>query len=167
MAPTRCRNKFQADHLKFIEEEGVSILCVAPRTGDEDGGPSWTYSIGLWQQYQHPEVLIMGLDFEVSASLINWFNRSIRDEARRFNAGTSHDDVLNGDYVCYFEAIPQSSFCDWFAGASWFYDGDTEFEAVQMIWPDQNYLYPWQAAASESFKALQPIISSLPNRALQ
>jgi hypothetical protein len=165
MDPRRCTNDTQRSHLRFIEETGVSILSVAPRLSDDDPGPCWTYSIGLWQQYQHPEILIMGLDSEVAGRLINWFNVAIRDEARRFADGAARDDVLDGDYICYFEAIPHARFGDYFAGDRWFYDGNDQFEAVQMIWSDLNHRYPWDQAAPESFRTSQPIISSLPTLA--
>ncbi len=167
MDPRRCQNDTQRNHLLWIEEHGVSIIGVASSAEDPDPGPSWTYSIGFWQQYRHPEVLIVGLDQTLSGRLINWMNRAIRDEGRRFENGAAVDDVLEGEYVCYFQPISEAAFGDWFAADRWFYDGNDQFEAVQMIWPDRQKCYPWQNAAQPGFRALQTIISTLPNGALQ
>ncbi len=167
MDPKRCKNDLQRHHLRCIDEHGVSILGVSPGPSDEATGPVWTYSIGLWQQYRHPEVLIIGLEQKHSGNILNWINRTIRDDGRRFDNGAAIDDVLSGDYVCYFQPIARENFGDWFAGARWFYDGNDQFAAVQMIWPSVENLYPWQPGASKSFREAQPIISSLPKSALQ
>ncbi len=158
----RCKNETQRNHLRWIEEHGVSIISVASRVDDEAPGPPWTYSIGFWQQYSHPEVLIVGLDQSLSGSLINWMNRAIRDEGRRFEKGAAVDDVLDGDYVCHFQPIASEEFGDWFAADRWFYGGNDQFEAVQMIWPDLQRRYPWESAAPPRFRALQPFLGSLP-----
>ncbi len=163
----RCQNETQRNHLRWIAEHGVSIIGVSSPVDERVIDAPWTYSIGFWQQYCHPEVLIVGLDQTLSGRLINWMNRAIRDEGRRFENGAALDDVLEGDYVCFFQPIPQQDFGDWFAANRWFYGGNDQFEAVQMIWPDLQKHYPWESGASPSFRALQPVISTLPRVALQ
>jgi len=162
MNPERCRNKIQRDHLRYIEEDGVSILNVAPLLGDQDD-TRWGYTIGLWQQHSHPEVIIFGLGPGLCVQLLNRINKFLKD-GRRFDGGTSADDVLAG-YLCYFENILPANYGDWFAGDTWFYDGD-DFSAVQMIWPTPGHVYPWQTEADDDLATVQPIISSLPKRAV-
>lgn len=57
MDVARCNSEVQRNHIRFIDETGVSILSVGNRADQE--GPAWTYSIGLWQQYSQPEILIV------------------------------------------------------------------------------------------------------------
>ena len=135
MDPERCKNDAQRRYLRNIEEFGVSIVSVAPRAGDE--GLFWTYSIGLWQQYQHPEVIIVGLEHSVCSRIINDINAAIRDGLQRFEDGTSTPALLKGDYICYFQTIEPANHGDFLLANGWFY-ADESFPAVQLIWPDMD-----------------------------
>ena len=42
--------------------------------------------------------------------------------------------------------------------ACWLHGG-ADFEALQLIWPDTAGVWPWDAAASEGFRASQPLLS--------
>src|ERR1700722_18329534 len=99
----RCKNDTQRGHIRNIEKWGVSIISVAPKTGDD--GPNWTYSIGFWQQYQHPEVIIIGLDGRTAGALINELNHRIRDSKQHFEDGALSEDLLTGGYTCYFQSV--------------------------------------------------------------
>ena len=159
MDSQRCHNETQRNHLRYIEEEGVSILSVAP-LADSSDVTRWTYTIGFWQQYRHPEVIIFGLGPRLGASLLNHINEILKAGGRRFDGGTSADDILEG-FKCYFEAIPADRYGEYLLGNSWFY-GDNEFPAVQMIWPTPSQVYPWAAEADVCLSRDQPIISALP-----
>jgi hypothetical protein len=170
MSPGRCKNGTQRGHLRYIEEFGVSIISVAPSgtvaptKGNHD--TVWTYSIGFWQQYGHPEVIIIGLDGNTAGAGINELNRRIRDRGQRFESGAVVDDLLSGDFRCYFQAVEPAKYGDWLVGNSWFY-GDESFPVVQMIWPDLKRAYPWQEGVDPAIRRLQPLLCSLPKRAMQ
>jgi hypothetical protein len=160
----RCKNDTQRGHIHNIEEFGVSILSVAPRVNEE--GNFWTYSIGFWQQYRHPEVIIIGLGSKTAAGMINEMNWRIRDQGESFRDGTSSSDLLSGDYMCYLQSVEPANYNDFVTGNSWFY-GDDTFPLVQVIWPDMDRTYPWQENADPDFVSCQPLLCALPKRALE
>jgi hypothetical protein len=162
MNEARCKNDIQRNHLKFIEESGVSIISVAE--GADPSTPAWSYTIGLWHQYRHPEIIVIGLGSEISPILLNNLNFYIKDKGRTFLDGAAPTDVLDG-YVCFFKTIDPEKYGDWFAGDHWFYGG-VEFPAVQLLWPNTSGVYPWDNAADEHLRWVQPILSSLPLRAI-
>jgi hypothetical protein len=160
---SRCKNDTQRGHIRNIEEFGVSILSVAPRMGDK--GPMWTYSIGFWQEYDHPEVILIGLNRSTAAGVINEMNRLIRDGVQSFRDETSSVDLLSGDYTCYFKTVEPGNYGDFVLGNNWFY-GDESFPVVQLIWPDMDRTFPWNENADTDFVSCQPLLCSLPKRAL-
>jgi hypothetical protein len=162
MSEARCQNDIQRNHLKFINEFGVSILHVME--GDDPHTSEWSYTIGLWHKYRHPEVIVVGLESGLSQILLNNLNFSIREEGRTFLDGAAPTDVLDG-YVCYFKTVDPEQYGDWFAGDSWFYGG-VEFPAVQLLWPNTSGVYPWDNAADNYLRWVQPVLSSLPLRAI-
>jgi hypothetical protein len=164
MDPKRCKNDTQRGHLHNIEKWGVSILSVADDKSDT--AAIWTYSIGFWQQYQHPEVILFGLDHNTACSLINEMNVRIRDRKDRFESGSWDDDILSGGYRCYFEAVEPANYEDFLVGDEWFY-GDGAFPVVQVLWPDNGGVFPWQDNADPNVVRLQKLLCPLPKRALQ
>ena len=160
----RCKNSTPRGHIERIEEWGVSILSVTPRADEE--GPTWTYSIGFWQQYNHPELIIVGLEGGTAGALINEVNRRVRDKGQRFESGSQSDDLLSGGYTCFFQKVEAQEYGDRLVGNTWFY-GDDRFEVVQVIWPDLQHKHPWQQDVDPSVRKLQRLLCSLPPRALQ
>jgi hypothetical protein len=162
MNEARCQSDIQRNHLKSINEFGVSILHVME--GDDPRTPGWSYTIGLWHRYRHPEVIVIGLESGLSQILLNNLNFSIREEERTFLDGAAPTDVLDG-YVCFFKTINSEEYGDWFAGDHWFYGG-LDFPAVQLLWPNTSGVYPWDNAADKYLRWVQPVLSSLPLRAI-
>jgi len=67
------------------------------------------------------------------------------------------------DYRCYFQEFPKQQYRAYLGWNVWFYGGD-EFEAVQMLWPSVDNIYPWDEGASENLKGAQEILTRIPAR---
>lgn len=139
-----------------IRDYGVHILHVFDSEGVH---PRFSYTVGLWHRYAHPEVIIFGLSEELCHAVLNDLNRDILG-GQSYRAGQSATEVLEG-FRCYFEAIPSQYFKEFFGWDLWFYEGD-HFEAVQMIWPNTKGIFPWDARASEELKWLEPLLTKPP-----
>lgn len=50
---------------RFIDDCGFAIVAV-------DDQPSWTYTIGLLEKYDHPELVVTGLPYSTASQMI-WF----------------------------------------------------------------------------------------------
>jgi hypothetical protein len=137
--------------LDDVDEFGVHVVHVPE---DEDG-PGFSFTVGLWHTFQQPEVVVFGLAEDVAHDLLN----AIADEAaddRKFLADSRHDDVLVG-YPVRFFAVPKSSYEDVLGSAVWAYEGD-DFPAVQLVWPDKQGRWPWDPDVREGFASAQPVL---------
>lgn len=139
--------------LQDVLEEGVHLVHVP---GDDDG-PAFSFTIGLWFQFEQPEVIVFGLPDEVSTELLN----AVTDEAsdgKRFQNGEDHKDLLVG-YTVRFLDVPKDKILEHLGTAQWAYDG-TEFPCVQLVWPDKQQRWPWDEQARDGFRASQPILGT-------
>jgi hypothetical protein len=118
--------------LKKIEKYGWYLLSVhgnAPY-------PDFTFSIGLYEHYGHPEFVVAGLDPELSAWLLNRLGDQVRD-GRAFDASNRVSGVLLNDGCVALKAIERSRYGPLFGTAIWYYGGD-KFPMLQVFTPDPH-----------------------------
>jgi len=154
----RTDDKHERKAIEDIREFGVHILNVFDPDAEK---PDFSYTVGLWHTHGHPEILISGLKQGLRQGLLNDLNERIA-KGRTFQNGESYTDVLEG-YRCYFQEFPKKHYPEYLGWDRWFYGGD-EFEAVQMLWPSTDHIYPWDAQASEFLKNAQEILTDIPQR---
>ena len=135
--------------LKDIEEYQVSVAYI-----DTDGyNPRFGYSIGLWEQFNHPELLLIGLDSESTQAIINNAKNQIA-EGTRFIEGVNYPDFLVGYPVQFIEVQP-IHYPDYMGYASWYNDYQ-DYPVLQIIWPDKNSRFPWNNEFNKNFKFSRP-----------
>jgi hypothetical protein len=135
--------------LGHIENHGWSVTNIR----EENGAPGWAFTIGFFEKFGHPEVVIFGMTPETRHSILNWIGQNLR-EGKPFTAGQEHDWVLEG-HNCWGRDVLNLWYKDLFGWAIWFYGG-TEFPVVQCLWPAKDGTYPWEENAA--FFALQPLL---------
>jgi hypothetical protein len=141
--------------LDAVETAGVHVVHV-PRGGSPGGtATDCSYSVGLWESFQQPEVVVFGLPAEVAGELIELIADEA-DEGHHFLDGTRHEGLLQ-EYPVRFVEVPKSHYAGSLAAACWAYEGDG-FPAVQLVWPDKQGRWPWDPAAREGFAASQPVL---------
>ena len=79
--------------------------------------------------------------------------KSVR-EGKPFTAGQKHDWVLEG-YNCWSRQVQKLWYRDLVGWAIWFY-GNSDFPAVQCLWPDKDGAFPWEE--SPAFFTPQPLL---------
>ncbi|MBH9554051.1 DUF4262 domain-containing protein [Inhella gelatinilytica] len=138
-----------------IEKCGCSVTSVFDPDGDE---PPFSYSIGIAQSSQAPELIVVGLKPEISHWLVNEYNRRVR-AGERFSPGVLYADFLEG-FEVQFGLVDRQHRAEYMRSASWLYGGP-DFEALQMLWPSTSGVWPWDSEASEWFRANQPLLGPL------
>ena len=141
--------------LDDIREFGQHVLAVA----EDDEGPGFIYSIGLFENYAHPEIIIIGLRQELAHLLINNIAFDIK-EGKIFSPGEFHEGVLD-DFLCYFAAVHPEHYRDFVGWARWYYGGD-DFPLVQCIYPTTNGVFPWEKDFPENSKWSCQMLASPP-----
>jgi hypothetical protein len=139
--------------LADIEEYGWHVVLIP----EDDEGPAFAYSIGLFKTFGHPEVVVFGLDLDVMHQMINLIGEEVR-RGRHFSDGESASGILEGYDVRFCEAA-RKHYHDHFGYARWFYGGD-DFPALQCLWPDRRGRFPTDPGYPESLHLRQPLLAS-------
>ena len=141
-----------------IEKHGWHCTSV----GGGDGDPCFTYSVGLFDSFNHPELLVIGLSTELSHSMISSVARSAA-ENNPLDLNESCDDLL-ADAPCVFVEVPCACYADWVISARWYYQGD-DFPLYQIVWPSVDGPFPWERGADADLISSQPVLGKPRNGA--
>jgi hypothetical protein len=122
----------------------------------EQGRASFSYTVGLFHSYGHPELIIFGLAPKVAHQIL-----VIAADAAKSGSPLDLDsatDALVNDYVCCFAEVPSSNYYEHVGFARWYYEGNN-FPLYQVVWPSRSGLFPWHPQATSEFKSAQPVIA--------
>ncbi|MCP2014095.1 hypothetical protein L1280_001232 [Deinococcus sp. HSC-46F16] len=145
---------FERELLSSIQTHGWSVLKVP---ADEEG-PGFAFTLGLWGNYGHPEVIMVGLDLDLMHQILNLIGDAVKAEQQRFEDGQHYAELLE-DLHCAFVEVAANHFMEYLGTALWLY-GQQPFEALQCVWPDREGLYPWQDGFNPEWRELQPLLST-------
>lgn len=141
--------------LTDIAEYGCHIVSV-PEDGET---PDYAFTVGFWQSWQHPEVVVVGLAEEVAYDLLNAVADQL-DDGARFTPGQVVSGLLD-TYPVTFKPIPASHHPGYLGTACWANEG-AAFEALQLVYPDKLGRYPWHDGVALGFRDIQPLLADLP-----
>ncbi|MBS7565641.1 DUF4262 domain-containing protein [Mucilaginibacter sp. Bleaf8] len=134
-----------------IEKYGLQVIMVSS-TGYL---PSFAYSIGLWQNYNHPEIICFGLSNDLGHAIINDVAAIIK-QGERIDTGKEYDDIFNASRAAFLPVAP-AGVGDYFNAAINYY-GHHDFPALQLVWTDRNDRFPWEEDFEEVFIYKQPLL---------
>jgi hypothetical protein len=138
--------------LADVKKYGWHVIAVR----EDKEGPGFAYSIGLFHTFEHPEVIVFGLDLRLMHQMINGIGEQIKS-GERFEHLDEADDILEG-YNVLFRRVEKKHYREYFGYARWFYQGN-RFPVLQCVWPDNQHRYPWHSAFNENLAKRQPILS--------
>ncbi|OON68848.1 DUF4262 domain-containing protein [Hymenobacter sp. CRA2] len=137
--------------LHDVQEHGFFVALF-----HGDGySPGFAYTIGLFQTYGYPELICFGLGHELMHSLF-WEAKRLFDEQPQPDLNVGHPGFLEGHDV-RFLVVDKACYADYLGYGMWFYNG-RDFPALQLVWPDQQGLFPWQDDFKADWKFLQPLL---------
>ena len=131
------------------QHQWVVLKIATPKQAE------YAYSVGLGRSFGHPELVVTGLDDETMQELINDVGEAV-EAGRRFADGDLSPDFLEG-YDVAFRAVPAALHDTHFAWATRFYDGEP-FGVLQVVYPDRDRKWPWDAGVSPDLKRGQPLL---------
>jgi len=140
-----------------IATYGWHSLHIFPDNEDQD---RFTYTIGLSESYNGPEVAIFGLDRERSHELLG-ICAKLLSEDEKIKTGCLDDRFLKGGYKVIFREIIKEAFPE-YLGTAVRYFGSQDFRAVVMFLPDAEGKFPWEAGyryvrVDEALKIVGPL----------
>ncbi len=117
--------------------------------------PSFAYTIGLWKNYAHPEIIIFGLTVKTLHAVLNTAGEEIKN-GTRYTTETPYSDFFkegNSQLI----SVEQRNIKDYFGYAIWFNKG-LEFPILQLVWTDRNNKFPWQDGYEKELVYRQPLL---------
>jgi hypothetical protein len=129
-------------HIAYVESDGY-----CPRFG---------YSIGLYKEFNHPELIIIGLDAESTGAIINNVKNEI-ERGTKFLEGINYTGFLL-EFPMQFVEVQKEYYPDYLGYAGWYNDNSINFPTLQLVWPDKKGIFPWEPGFNENFKFRQPLL---------
>jgi hypothetical protein len=140
-----------------VDKYGWHCLSVAPRVGDE--GTPFTYTIGLFATYQHPELMVFGLGDKSYGVLSECV--SLIKGGKRLPVNERIPDILTNDYDVFLRPILKNYFPEYLGTAERYY-GRREFPAYVLFWPNTKNLFMWESDDPPSQAIELEIVEKLP-----
>lgn len=137
-----------------IEKRGWHLVAILGE--DDDSG--FVYTIGLWQTYRHPELIVFAHARDptrIAPHLEALVDRIVKGE--RFALGLPHAGFF-GKYPGTLRAVLPQWFPSYLGIAGGCYEA-FDFPAWQVFWPDSEHRFPWQGGYAADLFRFQPILS--------
>ena len=122
-----------------IKEHGWAAVGTV-----DDKGLPFTYSIGLISKYNHPEILIVGIDQKMARALMGNVLEVLKEGRKAFRVGDESHEVIESndgvDLKVKFAAVSDFVKKEFMCQAGYHYG--KHFEALQMMLPDREGRFP-------------------------
>lgn len=141
-------NKLTDDIVKY----GFEVIMV-PKTNYL---PSFAYTVGLWKSYKHPELISLGLPIDTLHTMLNTVAFEVIKKEKLIEIGRNYHDILE-KYPVQFLAVDKRNIPDYFGQAISYYQ-TVDFPALQLIWPDDKGIFPYESDFREDLIYLQPLL---------
>jgi hypothetical protein len=145
--------------LEIVDKFGWHVMGVAPRVGDD--GINFSYSTGLFFHFQHPEILLFGINTDAALRIINYIGQQVRG-GTVFEANKEYEGIYDGGVKCQFRKVHAAHYNEYVGWSQWFYEG-SDFPILQCFWPDERGLFPWEKGFDHEVAGLQPQLFRLPS----
>lgn len=154
------------EHRKHDKETEQAIIRGVEKYGwfipffeREARSPEFGYTIGLWQTFQHPEIIMFGLKAQTMQQILNTAG-SIVKAGGELPVLARYDQLLENADVMLLPILAEKDLRDYFGYGLWYNKGI--FPAFQIVWGDTANRFPWEAGFEERFRPYQPIIGQIP-----
>jgi hypothetical protein len=145
-----------------ILEHGCQVIAIEASRHSAD----YAFSVGLYLNFLHPEILIMGTSSQAAHKAINQICRAA-ESGHEVKVGDTRTDLFDLPRAVRFVSVPQECYFDYLGYAAWFYRSvfftaeplmTHKFPVLQALWPDENGLYPDDARCNEVVRKAQTLV---------
>jgi hypothetical protein len=85
----QCEGGNDAKVLVDVAEYGWHVVRILEKSQT----PGWAFSIGMYRNFNHPEVVVFGLDGDLMHSVINSIGEDVR-AGKRFEVDGNYPDLI-------------------------------------------------------------------------
>lgn len=142
-----------------VGEHGWSVLQIP----EDQDGPGWAFTIGLWHTHGCPELAIFGLDIDTMKDCLNVLGRQAADGwPPDVEREEERGHVIDGDPVM-FRVIDPRWYKAFFGTAIAFYRRPP-LPFTQVLWGDREGRFPGDPACDPAVGDRQPSLWLPPDR---
>ncbi|MBP2616652.1 DUF4262 domain-containing protein [Chryseobacterium jejuense] len=134
-----------------IEKFGWTVMLLEAN----DYLLSFAYTVGLWKNFKHPEIISFGLTTKILHLILSDAGE-IAKTGRTIEVGKNYDDFFENSNT-QFVTVDSRNISNYFGQAINFYESKN-FPAIQLIWTDRNNKFPWNKDYEEEFEYRQPLL---------
>jgi hypothetical protein len=150
-------NHSEASRQKVVDDVAEhGWMCVHLRAEGHEG--PYSYTVGLFRTYSHPELAVFGLSGEVAHQVLNNAVALIQ-QGHALDPSQPVSGLVE-DCSCLLASVPVMELQRYFGICRSYYEGD-RFAMLQIIWPTRQGQFPWDASSTAGFRAMQPIVGHL------
>jgi len=151
-APWQRHDHFEDAINEAMERHGWFVALIRA----ERDQPAFAYSIGLFKNYGHAELIILGLRPEAMQGILNACGDLIK-AGQKLPLGARVKDVVEGYDVEFRQVMSRESYKEHVGYGLWFNRGPT-FPLFQLVWPDKKGLFPWEDGSDPVMAQQQPLL---------
>jgi hypothetical protein len=137
-----------------VRDRGWAVQAV-------NGGaeaPPFSYTVGLTNFDRHPELVIVGVDHETAAAILDELSRRVQ-AGERLTASQRLEGLAETDYPMTLLAVTDPA--SHLVVARRLLGG--ELTALQVVWPDPDGHFAWERAHDPRFLVMQPLLGPTPS----
>ncbi|MBC7773956.1 MAG: DUF4262 domain-containing protein, partial [Phycisphaerae bacterium] len=138
----------QEEHQQHDRETEQAIIHGVPKHGwfvplfkAEAGKPSFGYTIGLWQTFKHPEIIMFGLNPLTIHQILNTAGGIVK-EGGELPLFVPYDQLFENGNAVLLPILSEKELRDHFGYGLWYNKG--VFPAFQIVWGDTVNRFPWE-----------------------
>lgn len=146
------------DYLDRVVETIVEHKVCIQAVGAGEKEPAFAYTIGLQggvEAPEHPEIIVFGLPFSVAHTVLNDLASKVLEEGVTLSPGEERHDVFRG-FPARFLEVKDST--EHLCVANALFGEDGPIPALQLIFPDAEGRWPWDA---DSGVAAMPLLGEV------
>jgi len=152
--PWRRHDRGEAFIVEAVQEYGWAVELI--EAGEGEAEPAFAYTVGLYQSFGAPELIVFGLAQEVMHEMLNTCGERIK-AGETLPVDEPFAGVLE-DYAVKLRRVhAPESFREHVGYAIWFNDGKP-FPLLQLVWPDKAGRFPGEPGVNPSLAKLQPLL---------
>ncbi|WP_344858347.1 DUF4262 domain-containing protein [Planomonospora alba] len=137
--------------MRDVRERGWTVVMIP----EDEEGPGWAFTVGLWHTFRSPETAMFGLRVEVLRDCLDTLAGAVA-AGHPLSAGQRRHDVIR-DYPVAVREVDRSWYRSLFGLALHFYQRPP-LPFMEVVWPDARGHFPWEREAAPGLAERQPAL---------
>lgn len=138
-----------------IQRNGYTV--IGAMQGEDT--PSFAYTVGLLETYNHPELITLGLPANTASFLFKNVVENMIENKIAIQTFIPYSDIVSMP-VEFIDADTKKA-SGYMIGFTDKYGNDRELKAMQLLWPDKQGFFPYEKAFDVAFLDLQPLLGKV------